>query len=62
MAVTHGSDRIARNRWLLWAAVAGMTARVVAVLDANDRVACADRVSEIANAPDHEAALNALGG
>jgi len=40
---------------------AGLTARAVVVLDENDTVVHAELVPEIANEPDYEAALKALG-
>jgi thiol peroxidase len=40
--------------------LAGLAARAVLVLDGQDKVIHAERVSEIANEPDYEAALNAL--
>ncbi|HVA54241.1 MAG TPA: thiol peroxidase [Gammaproteobacteria bacterium] len=42
--------------------MAGITARAVVVLDANDRVIYTQMVPEIANEPDYQAALQALGG
>lgn len=41
--------------------LAGLTARAVVVLDEVDRVVHAELVSEIANEPNYEAALKALG-
>jgi len=41
--------------------LSGLTARAVIVLDENNRVLHAELVSEIANEPDYEAALKALG-
>jgi thiol peroxidase len=41
--------------------LAGVAARAVVVLDENDRVLHAERVSEIKNEPDYEAAIKALG-
>ena len=41
--------------------LAGVAARAVVVLDANDRVLHAERVSEIKNEPDYEAAIKVLG-
>ena len=41
--------------------LAGVTARAVVVLDANDRVVYTEMVPEIANEPDYEKALKALG-
>lgn len=41
--------------------LAGLTARSVIVLDENNRVLHTELVSEIANEPDYEAALKALG-
>jgi thiol peroxidase len=41
--------------------LAGITARAVVVLDANDKVVHSELVSEIANEPNYEAALKALG-
>lgn len=41
--------------------LAGLTARAVIVLDEQDRVVHAELVPEIANEPDYEAALRALG-
>ncbi|GLU30826.1 thiol peroxidase [Trinickia caryophylli] len=38
----------------------GLTARAVVVLDENDKVLHAERVSEIKNEPNYDAALNAL--
>ncbi|WP_026352841.1 thiol peroxidase [Solimonas variicoloris] len=40
--------------------LAGLTARAVVVLDADDRVLHAELVAEIANEPNYEAALKAL--
>ncbi|NGY04620.1 thiol peroxidase [Solimonas terrae] len=40
--------------------LAGLTARAVVVLDANDRVLHAELVAEIGNEPDYDAALKAL--
>ncbi|MDE2197057.1 MAG: thiol peroxidase [Gammaproteobacteria bacterium] len=42
--------------------LAGVTARAVVVLDANDRVIYTEMVQEIANEPDYQAALKVLGG
>jgi len=42
--------------------MAGITARAVVVLDANDKVIYTQMVPEIANEPDYQAALRALGG
>jgi len=42
--------------------MAGITARAVVVLDANDKVIYTQMVPEIANEPDYQAALKALGG
>lgn len=41
--------------------LAGVTARAVVVLDANDKVIHTEMVGEIANEPNYEAALKALG-
>ncbi len=41
--------------------LAGVTARAVVVLDVNDKVVHAQLVSEIADEPDYQAALEALG-
>ena len=41
--------------------LAGVAARAVVVLDENDQVLHAERVSEIKNEPDYEAAIKALG-
>jgi thiol peroxidase len=41
--------------------LAGVAARAVVVLDENDRVLHAERVSEIKNEPDYEAAIKVLG-
>ncbi|MGB9430247.1 MAG: thiol peroxidase [Gammaproteobacteria bacterium] len=41
--------------------LAGITARAVVVLDANDKVVYTEMVPEIANEPDYEKALKALG-
>jgi len=41
--------------------LAGVTARAVVVLDANDKVVYTEMVPEIANEPDYEKALKALG-
>ena len=41
--------------------MAGITARAVVVLDANDKVLYTEMVSDIANEPNYEAALKALG-
>jgi thiol peroxidase len=41
--------------------LAGVAARAVVVLDENDKVLHAERVSEIKNEPDYEAAIKALG-
>jgi len=41
--------------------LAGVAARAVVVLDENDRILHAERVSEIKNEPDYEAAIKALG-
>ena len=41
--------------------LAGVTARAVVVLDANDKVVHTELVPEIANEPDYTAALKALG-
>jgi thiol peroxidase len=41
--------------------LAGVTARAVVVLDANDKVVHTELVPEIANEPDYAAALKALG-
>lgn len=41
--------------------LAGVTARAVAVLDANDKVVYTELVPEIGNEPDYEKALKALG-
>ncbi|MGA9851343.1 MAG: thiol peroxidase [Gammaproteobacteria bacterium] len=41
--------------------MAGITARAVVVLDANDKVIHSELVPEIANEPDYEKALKALG-
>jgi len=41
--------------------LAGVAARAVVVLDENDRVLHAERVSEIRNEPDYDAAIKALG-
>lgn len=42
-------------------ALAGITARAVVVLDANDKVVYTEMVPEIAQEPDYEKALKALG-
>jgi len=42
--------------------MAGITARAVVVLDANDKVIYTEMVQEIANEPDYQAALKVLGG
>ncbi len=42
--------------------LAGVTARAVVVLDANDKVIYTEMVQEIANEPDYQAALKVLGG
>jgi len=42
--------------------MAGITARAVVVLDANDKVIYTQMVPEIANEPDYQVALKALGG
>lgn len=42
--------------------MAGITARAVVVLDANDKVMYTEMVQEIANEPDYQAALKVLGG
>ncbi len=42
--------------------MAGITARAVVVLDANDKVMYTEMVREIANEPDYQAALKVLGG
>ena len=42
--------------------LAGVTARAVVVLDANDKVIYTEMVPDIANEPDYQAALKALGG
>jgi thioredoxin-dependent peroxiredoxin len=47
--------------WLKDGPLAGVTARAVVVLDANDKVLHAEMVSDIANEPNYEAALKALG-
>jgi thiol peroxidase len=47
--------------WLKEGPLAGVTARAVVVLDANDKVIHAEMVSDIANEPNYEAALKALG-
>jgi len=41
--------------------LAGVAARAVVVLDENDKVLHAERVSEIKNEPDYDAAIRALG-
>src|SRR5499426_2276932 len=41
--------------------LAGVAARAVVVLDENDKVLHAERVSEIRNEPDYDAAIKALG-
>ena len=41
--------------------LAGVTARAVVVLDANDKVTYTEMVPEIANEPDYQKALDALG-
>jgi len=41
--------------------LAGLAARAVLVLDADDRVVHVERVSELGNEPDYEAAIAALG-
>ncbi len=41
--------------------LAGLTARAVVVLDENNRVMHTELVGEIANEPNYEAALKALG-
>jgi thiol peroxidase len=40
--------------------LAGLTARAIVVLDANDRVLHTELVAEIGNEPDYDAALKAL--
>jgi thioredoxin-dependent peroxiredoxin len=40
--------------------LAGLTARAVVVLDANDNVVYAERVAEIKSEPNYDAALAAL--
>jgi thiol peroxidase len=47
--------------WLKDSALAGVTARAVVVLDQDDKVVHAEMVSDIANEPNYEAALKALG-
>jgi len=47
--------------WLKDGPLAGVTARAVVVLDANDKVLHAEMVPDIANEPNYEAALKALG-
>jgi thioredoxin-dependent peroxiredoxin len=42
--------------------LAGVTARAVVVLDANDKVIYTQMVPDISNEPDYQAALQALGG
>ena len=41
--------------------LAGVTARAVVILDANDKIVYTELVPEIANEPDYQAALKALG-
>jgi thiol peroxidase len=47
--------------WLKDGPLAGVTARAVVVLDKDDKVVHAEMVSDIANEPDYDAALKALG-
>lgn len=47
--------------WLKDGPLAGVTARAVVVLDKDDKVIHAEMVSDIANEPNYEAALKALG-
>lgn len=47
--------------WLKDGPLAGVTARAVVVLDANDKVLHTEMVPDIANEPDYQAALKALG-
>ncbi len=47
--------------WLKDGPLAGVTARAVVVLDANDKVLHTEMVPEIAQEPNYEAALKALG-
>lgn len=57
------SHRFAKDYGVLIAGgpMAGLTARSVLVLDANDKVVHAELVGEITQEPDYEAALAALG-
>ncbi|HEY1773090.1 MAG TPA: thiol peroxidase [Gammaproteobacteria bacterium] len=47
--------------WLKDGPLAGVTARAVVVLDKDDKVVHAEMVSDIANEPNYDAALKALG-
>ena len=60
---TMRSQDFARNYGVLIAdgPMAGLTARAVVVLDENDTVVHSELVGEIAEEPDYEAALKALG-
>ncbi len=60
---TMRNHDFARNYGVLIAdgPMAGLTARAVVVLDENDTVVHAELVGEIADEPDYEAALKALG-
>jgi thiol peroxidase len=60
---TMRSDDFARSYGVLIAdgPLSGLTARAIVVLDENDTVVHAELVPEIAQEPDYEAALKALG-
>jgi thiol peroxidase len=47
--------------WLKDGPLAGVTARAVVVLDKDDKVVHTEMVSDIANEPNYDAALKALG-